>query len=118
MSTTDRHTALAWADSIEAERLACQRGATWAQVDAAIRAHLTHDAGCLADIGTESLCEQALLPTRPAELDAPVQTPARDDDPQLELAAPAWLALAAAAVVAVVAAASALLPWGFALPLP
>jgi hypothetical protein len=118
MSATDRHTALAWADSIEAERLACQRGATWAQIDAAIRAHLTHDAGCLADIGTESLCEQALLPTCPAELDAPVQTPAPDDDPRLELAEPAWLLLAAVATVAAAAALSSLFPWGFALPLP
>lgn len=68
---TDRHTALAWPDSIEAQHRATQRGATWAELNAAVRAHMTHDAGCLADIGTESLCEQALLPTQPADLDTP-----------------------------------------------
>lgn len=118
MSASERTTALAWADEIDAERRACTRGATWAQLDAAIRSELTHDAGCLADIGTECLMHQALQPTRPAALDeapaAPHPPQASDDD---GMPGPAWL-LAAVALIAASAAASALWPWGWALPLP
>lgn len=113
MITTDRTTHMAWADQIDAERRACTRGTTWAELDAAIRAHMTHDAGCLADIGTECLMEQALLPTQPAALDAePEAHPQPDVGPG---AGWAWLA---AAVVLASAGASALFPWGWALPLP
>ncbi|MBN8493231.1 MAG: hypothetical protein J0M00_17625 [Burkholderiales bacterium] len=90
---------------------------TLTQLDAAIRAHCTHDAGALADPGTEALIDQALLPTQPADLDAPVQTPAHAD-PQAELASPALCLVAAVALVVVAAALSALWPWGHALPLP
>lgn len=117
MSHTERHTALAWADSIDAERRATQRGATWAEVDAAIRAHMTHDAGCLADIGTESLCEQALMPTLPPGLNAPAAVstnahaePAVDDG----LPSAATLLLLAVAGVAIGIAIGWFLPMGFA----
>lgn len=120
MSTTERHTALAWADQIDAERRACTRGITWAQFDAAVRTHCTHDAGALADPGTEALYDQALLATRPADLDAPatVQTPARTEGPHAELGTPTQRALAIAAAIVGAAALSAWWPWGTALPLP
>jgi len=40
-------------------------------LDTAVAQHMTHAAGSLADCGTESLYEQALLPTQPAGLDDP-----------------------------------------------
>ena len=89
MTRTDRHTALDWAGQIELERLTCQRGTSWHELDAAIREHLTHAPGSLADCGTESLCDQQFMPTRPAELDEPTE-----DGP-----GPLWL-LAVVAVIA------------------
>jgi hypothetical protein len=62
MSRTDRHTALAWADQVDAQRRAAAHpripGATRLQL--AIVQHLTHPAAALADCGTESLCDQVL----------------------------------------------------------
>lgn len=115
MSHTDRHTALDWAGQIELERLACQRGTSWRELDAAIREHLTHAPGSLADCGTESLYDQALLPTQPMPLDAPVQTPApaapaADDG----MPCTATLLLLAVAGVAIGIALSWFWPMGFA----
>lgn len=53
MSRSERHTALDWA-----EQLDNKRSATQAELDAAIRCHVAHDAGCLADIGIDSPCDQ------------------------------------------------------------
>ena len=115
MSSTFRPTALKWAGQIELERLAHQRGAAWADLDAAIRAHCTHDAGCLADIGTESLCEQALLHSQPMPLDAPVPTPAEQAaDDGMPYTAELLLLLLAAAGVAIGIALSWFWPMGFA----
>jgi hypothetical protein len=59
MSHTERHTTLAWAEQLDTQRRATTRGTTWAELDAAIHANLTHAPGSLADCGTESLCDQA-----------------------------------------------------------
>lgn len=92
--------------------------ATWTELGAAIQAHCTHDAGALADPGTEALIDQALLPTRPTALDAPVQTPAHLDDPHAEAGTPALRLMAVAAAITAAIACSAIWPWGVALPLP
>jgi hypothetical protein len=115
MSHTERHTTLAWADQLDTQRRATTRGTTWSELDAAIHAHLTHAPGSLADCGTESLYDQALLPTQPMPLDAPVQTPApaaqaADDG----MPCTATLLLLAVAGVAIGIALSWFWPMGFA----
>jgi hypothetical protein len=71
MTRTERHTVLDWAEQLDTQRRATTRGTSWAELDAAIHANLTHAPGSLADAGTESLCDQALLHTQPADLAAP-----------------------------------------------
>lgn len=112
MSRTDRHTALDWAGQIELQRLASQPHTPWRELDAAIRAHMAHAAGSQADMGTESLCDQALLPTQPMPLDAPAPAvhPAADDG----MPCRATLLLLAVAGVAIGIALSWFWPMGFA----
>jgi hypothetical protein len=76
MSRTERHTVLDWAEQLDTQRRATTRGTSWAELDAAIHANLTHAPGSLADPGTEALCDQALLPTQPTTLAGAHRMPA------------------------------------------